>query len=174
MYTTVQEFRQGELGTADLVDRLGEDVRSCDVQFTSFGGRQQFAGPARTLRCSQDNALLKQTLSSPGDGAVLVVDGGASLHTALVGDVIAGLGVTNGWSGLVLLGAIRDSVAIAGLPLGVKALGTNPRKSRKAGQGEVDVPVGFGGVTFLPGEHVFSDGDGILVLAEAEALAESS
>lgn len=172
MYTTVQAFRQGDLGTADLVDRLGEDVRSCDLQFRSFGGRDRFAGPARTLRCFQDNALLKQTLSQPGDGAVLVVDGGGSLHTALVGDVIAGLGVTNGWSGLVLVGAIRDSAAIAELPLGVKALGTNPRKSGKTGAGELDVPVTVGNVSVQPGEWVFADPDGILVVTDAEVGAQ--
>jgi regulator of ribonuclease activity A len=102
---------------------------------------------------------------------VLVVDGGGSLASALVGDLIAGLGVDNGWSGLVVHGVVRDAVALAGLPLGIKALGTNPRKSRKAAEGEVDVVVGFGGVVFTPGEWVFSDEDGILVLSEQHAAA---
>lgn len=164
MYTKMQEnFASGLWGTADLVDEIGADVRSCDVQFRQYGGRQRFMGHVRTIRCREDNALVKRVLGEPGDGCVLVVDGGASIHTALVGDVIAGLGVDNGWAGLVLLGAVRDSVALAGLPLGVKALGTNPRKSGKTGDGEIDIALTFGGVTFSPGDLLFSDADGIVL-----------
>ena len=169
MDTRARAFRDGSVSTADLVDQLGDDVRSCDLQLRQLGGLRRFAGPARTVRCHGDNALVKQLLSTPGNGGVLVVDGGGSLHSALVGDVIAGLAVDNGWSGLVLHGVVRDAVALAALPLGVKALGTNPRKSRKAGQGEVDAVVGFGGVTVAPGEWVFSDEDGVLVLSEEQA-----
>lgn len=165
MYTKMQErFSSGEWGTADLVDEIGEDVRSCDVQFGQYGGRLRFTGAIRTIRCDEDNALVKRVLGEPGEGRVLVVDGGASVHTALVGDVIAGLGVQNGWAGLVLHGAVRDATALAALPLGIKALGTNPRKSGKTGAGEVDVPVTFGGVTFSPGDVLFSDADGIVVV----------
>ncbi len=165
MYTRTQPFADGLIGTADIVDDLGDDARSCDVQFRSFGGRPRFNGRVRTLRVHQDNALLKQQLSTPGDGAVLVVDGGASLHTALVGDVIAGLAVANGWSGLVLHGAVRDVVALGGLDVGIKALGSNPRKSDKTGAGEIDVPVTFGGVTFTPGDQLFSDEDGVVLVS---------
>ena len=153
--------------TADLVDAHETLVQSCDLQFRDFGGRARFHGRIRTVRCQQDNALLKRILSEPGEGCVLVIDGGGSLHCALVGDVIAGLGVANGWAGVVVHGAIRDSIAIGGLDLGVKALGTNPRKSTKTGAGEADVPVEFGGVTFDPGAYVYSDEDGILVSPEA-------
>jgi regulator of ribonuclease activity A len=153
--------------TADLVDAHETLVQSCDLQFRDFGGRARFHGRIRTVRCHQDNALLKRILSEPGEGCVLVIDGGGSLHCALVGDVIAGLGVANGWAGVVVHGAIRDSIAIGGLDLGVKALGTNPRKSTKTGAGEADVPVEFGGVTFDPGAYVYSDEDGILVSPEA-------
>ena len=167
-------FRDGALGTADLVDQLGDDVRSCDLQLRQLGGAPRFAGPLRTVRCRNDNALVKQVLGTPGDGRVLVVDGGGSLASALVGDLIAGLGVEQGWSGLVLHGVVRDAVALAAMPLGIKALGTNPRKSRKAAEGEVDVAVGFGGVVFVPGEWVFSDEDGILVLTEEQAQASAA
>lgn len=167
----MRAFRDGALGTADLVDQLGDDVRSCDLQLRQFGGAPRFAGPLRTVRCRNDNALVKQVLGTPSDGGVLVVDGGGSLTSALVGDLIAGRGVEQGWSGLVLHGVVRDAVALAAMPLGVKALGTNPRRSRKAAEGEVDVAVGFGGVVFVPGEWVFSDEDGILVLTEAQAQA---
>ncbi len=155
------EFR----ATADLVDEIGPDVRSCDLQFAQYGGRPQFAGPISTVRCFQDNALLKSVLSEPGDGRVLVVDGGGSLHTALVGDVIAELARVNGWSGLILHGAVRDAATLRTLDVGIKALGTNPRKSSKTGAGERDVTVGFGGVIFAPGEVAFSDEDGIVVVA---------
>ncbi|MBJ7288516.1 ribonuclease E activity regulator RraA [Williamsia sp.] len=149
--------------TADLVDEIGEDVRSCDTQFRQFGGRREFVGPVRTVRCHQDNALLKKVLGTPGDGAVLVIDGGGSLHTALVGDLIAELGRSNGWAGIIAHGAIRDSAVIATMDIGVKALGTNPRKSTKTGAGEADVDVAFGGVTFRVGDIVHSDDDGIVV-----------
>jgi regulator of ribonuclease activity A len=149
--------------TADLVDDIGPDVRSCDVQFRQFGGRTQFAGPISTVRCLQDNALLKSVLSTPGEGGVLVIDGEGSLHTALVGDVIAELARSNGWAGLVVHGAVRDAAALRELDLGIKALGTNPRKSSKTGAGERDVTVSFGGVTFVPGDIAYSDDDGIVV-----------
>ena len=153
----------GEFRTADLVDEHGDALHSCDLQFRQYGGRARFAGRVRTVSCFRDNALLKSVLSQPGAGAVLVVDGRGSLHTALVGDLIAGLGVANGWSGVVIHGAVRDAVALGGLDLGIKALGSNPRKSAKTGSGEVDVPVEFGGVRFVPGARLFSDEDGILV-----------
>lgn len=149
--------------TADLVDDIGPDVRSCDVQFRQFGGRTEFAGPISTVRCFQDNALLKSVLSEPGEGRVLVIDGDASVHAALVGDVIAELGRSNGWSGLIVHGAVRDAATLRTLDLGIKALGTNPRKSTKTGAGERDIPVTFGGVTFVPGEVAYSDDDGIVV-----------
>ncbi|POX83718.1 S-adenosylmethionine--2-demethylmenaquinone methyltransferase [Mycobacterium kansasii] len=151
--------------TADLVDDIGPDVRSCDLQFRQFGGRAEFAGPISTVRCFQDNALLKSVLSQPGAGGVLVIDGAGSLHTALVGDVIAELARSNGWAGLVVHGAVRDSVALRGIDIGIKALGTNPRKSTKTGAGERDVDVTVGGVTFVPGEVLYSDDDGIVVVA---------
>jgi regulator of ribonuclease activity A len=158
-----QDFHAGALGTADLVDEIGPDVRSCDVQLRQYGGMSRFYGRVRTIRCREDNALVREVLSSPGDEQVLVVDGAGSLHTALVGDVIAALAVENGWRGLVLRGAVRDVVALSALPIGIKALGSNPRRSGKIGAGEVDVPVSFGGVTFKPGDLLFSDEDGIIV-----------
>ena len=151
--------------TADLVDEIGEDVRSCDLQFTQYGARSSFAGHVRTVRCFQDNALLKSVLSEPGDGAVLVIDGDGSLHTALVGDLIAELGRSNGWAGIIVNGAVRDAATLRTMDIGIKALGTNPRKSSKTGAGERDVDVTFGGVTFVPGETVYSDDDGIVVTA---------
>ncbi|WP_156959944.1 ribonuclease E activity regulator RraA [Nocardia sp. BMG51109] len=152
--------------TADLADEIGPGIRSCDVQFTRFGGREAFAGRIVTIRCHQDNLLVKQTLGEAGAGRVLVVDGGGSVHTALIGDIIAGRGVDNGWAGVIVYGAVRDSAILRTLDIGLKALGTNPRKSTQTGSGERDVPVEFGGVTFVPGEMLYSDADGIVVRAE--------
>lgn len=154
------------LATADLADREGPEVRSCDVQFRDYGGAVAFEGRIRTVTCFQDNALLKKTLSEPGDGAVLVIDGAGSIHSALVGDLIAELGRSNGWSGIIVNGAIRDSAVIGGMQFGVKALGTNPRKSTKTGEGVLDEVVELGGVKFVPGEYVYADSDGVVVVSE--------
>ena len=152
--------------TADLVDRYGEALESIPVQFRSFGRRRRFAGPAVPVKCFEDNALLKSTLSTWPDasGAVLVVDGGGSLRCALVGDLIAGIAVERGWSGLVVHGCVRDSVALDQLDIGIKALGTNPRKSTKTGAGIVGEPIEIGGIRIASGQIVVSDEDGIVVL----------
>jgi len=149
--------------TADLYDERGDALDSLALQLRDIGGRVAFDGPIRTVRCHRDNALVKATLATPGDGAVLVIDGGGSLESALVGDLLAASAVANGWAGLIVHGAIRDRVAIGRLDLGLKALGTNPRKSAKEGTGELDVVVEIGGVVFRPGAHVWADADGILV-----------
>ncbi|MDN5905485.1 MAG: ribonuclease E activity regulator RraA [Micrococcaceae bacterium] len=150
--------------TCDLFDD-DESLQTLSLQLQNLGGRTRFSGPVRTIRCDRDNALLKQTLNSPGAGAVLVVDGGGSLETALMGDMIGEAAVANGWSGVVIHGCIRDRVALAGLDLGVKAMGSNPRKSSKHGTGEADVVLSFGGVDFRPGAMLHSDEDGIVVEA---------
>jgi regulator of ribonuclease activity A len=152
--------------TADLADDIGPEIRSCDTQFTQYGGRREFAGRISTVKCFQDNALLKSILGEPGNGGVLVIDGDASVHTALVGDLIAELGRSNGWSGIIINGAVRDSAVLRTLDIGIKALGTNPRKSTKTGAGERDVPLQIGGVTFTSGEYAYSDDDGVVVTAE--------
>lgn len=151
------------IATADLYDERGDELDSLALQLHDIGGHVAFDGPVRTIRCHRDNALVKELLATPGEGAVLVIDGGGSLESALVGDLIAASAVENGWAGIIVHGAIRDRVAIGELPLGVKALGSNPRKSAKDGVGEVDVPVEIAGVAFRPGAHVWADADGILV-----------
>ncbi|MDY0908270.1 ribonuclease E activity regulator RraA [Microbacterium sp. CFBP9034] len=151
------------ISTADLYDERGDELDSLSLQLQDAGGRVAFDGPIRTVRCHRDNALVKAVLATPGDGAVLVIDGGGSLESALIGDLIAASAVAQGWAGVVVNGAIRDRQAIAALPLGVKALGSNPRKSAKDGAGQVDVPVTIAGVVFTPGRHVWADADGVLV-----------
>jgi regulator of ribonuclease activity A len=151
--------------TADLVDvyRNSGRIVSCAVQFLHFGKRSRFAGPIRTIATYEDNALVKQLAGEAGGGHVLVVDGGGSLRTALVGDKIAALAAASGWTGLVLFGAVRDASALRTIDIGIKALGTNPWTSGKTGSGSIDLPVNLGGTTFAPGAWVYSDEDGLLV-----------
>ena len=153
--------------TADLFDAHGDRLRICEVQFREFGGTRRFHGPVRTIKTFEDNALIKRTLSERGQGAVLVIDGGASLRCALIGDVIAALADRNGWAGVVVYGAVRDTAALGRLGLGIKALGSNPRKSGKSGAGELDGPISFGGVDFAAGDWLYGDEDGIVVSEHA-------
>jgi len=149
--------------TADLVDHYQDQLQSCALQLKNFGGKSAFWGPCRTVTCNNDNVLARKMLEQQGDGQVLVIDGGGSLRTALMGDIIASIAQTNKWAGVVIHGVIRDTVAISAIDLGVKALGSNPMKSRKEGLGEIDKPVSFGGLNIKPGDWLYSDEDGIVV-----------
>jgi regulator of ribonuclease activity A len=150
--------------TADVLDEHGADAQSCDLQLRQFGALYDFAGSVSTVRCFEDNVLLKQRVSEPGVGRVLVVDGGGSLRCALLGDKVATTALENGWAGVVLWACVRDVAALREIPLGIKALGSSPRRSAKTGAGELDVPVAFGAVTFRPGAMAYSDDDGIAVV----------
>lgn len=153
--------------TTDLYDDNADTAGTCSTQFRDFGALRLFSGPVRTVRCRNDNQLLRTLLGEHGDGAVLVVDGDASTEVALLGDMLAARGASNGWSGLVINGAVRDSAELADIEIGIKALGVNPAKSAKTGAGEIDIPVTFGGVTFIPGSWVYCDVDGVLVSPSA-------
>jgi regulator of ribonuclease activity A len=150
--------------TADLVDRYRDRARVCSIPLRGFGGRAAFEGEISTIRCHEDNVLMKRRVAEPGHGRVLVVDGGGSLRVALAGDVVAGLACDNGWTGLVIHGCVRDVAALRELDLGIAALASTPRPSGKTGTGEVDVPVTFGDVTFRLGALVCVDDDGIVVV----------
>ena len=158
-----------EFQTTDLCDANEGRVRAVTPMFRSFGGRTRFAGPIRTLKVFEDNALVRSTLETAGNGAVLVVDAGGSMRCAMVGDQLALLGVRNNWAGVIMYGCIRDSGPIAGMDIGVFALGTHPMKSIKKGAGDADLPVTFGGVTFVPGQWLYADEDGVIV-SEAPLL----
>src|SRR3954468_6668297 len=149
--------------TADLSDEH-PDALVCGLQLRQFGGVTEFSGPIATVRCQDDNVLLRRQVEGPGNGRVLVVDGGGSLRTAVVGDLIAGIAAANGWVGLVMNAGVRDTAVLRHMPIGIKALGSVPLRSVKEGVGEVDVPVDFGGITFTPGAILTSDDDGIVVL----------
>ena len=150
---------------ADLSDAHPESA-ICAPLFRDFGGRSRFHGPIRTLKLFEDNTLLRSTLETPGEGAVLVVDGGGSLRCALVGGQLGALAVANGWAGIVVHGCVRDSEELAAQAVGIKALASHPRKSAKGLHGGlVDREVEFAGVRFVPGHWLYADADGILVSA---------
>lgn len=149
--------------TTDLSDANEGKVSLCAPMFRSYGGKTAFGGPITTLKLFEDNAFVRKALEGPGLGRVLVIDGGGSMRCALVGDQLAELGVKNGWAGIIVYGCIRDSKAISGMDIGVFALGTHPQKTVKRNTGEVDVPVSFGGVRFVPGHFVYADEDGVLL-----------
>ena len=152
--------------TADLCDTHEDGLAVVAPMFASYGGRPSFGGPISTLKIFEDNSFVRKALESAGRGRVLVIDGGASMRCALVGDQLAELAVKNGWAGIIVYGCIRDSKAIGEMDLGVFALGTHPRKTVKRNVGEVDVPVSFGSVTFQPGHYVYADEDGVVVSAQ--------
>jgi regulator of ribonuclease activity A len=159
------------LKTSDLCDAC-DDALPCALPFRGWGQRRAFAGTIRTLRVHEDIALMRDMVGQPGHGQVLVIDGGGSLARAIFGDVMAGVASRNGWAGLVIHGAIRDGVEIDAMDIGVKALGTVPKRGQRTGAGEVDVPVSFGGVTFVPGRRVVADDDGVVVLPEGISEAD--
>jgi regulator of ribonuclease activity A len=150
--------------TSDLFDEH-PGAQSCETQLRQFGGVRAFSGPIATVRCREDNVLLRARVDEAGEGRVLVVDGGGSFACALLGDNIAGIAAANGWAGLVLNACVRDVAALAELPIGIKALGTNPRPSGKTGAGEIDVTVTFGNAEFTPGALLHADDDGVIVIA---------
>jgi regulator of ribonuclease activity A len=155
--------------TTDLYDDFEDIATTCSAQFRDFGARKQFSGRIRTVQCRNDNQLFRALMDEPGDGAVAVVDGKGSTEVALIGDIIAAKASKNGWSGVVIYGAVRDVLELAKIDLGIKALGVNPAKSVKRGQGAVDVVLHFGGARFEPGHWIYCDENGVLVAPEALA-----
>lgn len=156
----------------ELCDQFPEKVRVLEPMFANFGGRETFGGQIVTIKAFEDNSKVRELVAQPGAGKVLVVDGGASMRRAMLGDMLAEKAEKNGWEGIIIYGCIRDVNAIAQLDLGVQALGSHPMKTDKRGLGDVDVAVTFAGVTFTPGEYVYADNNGILVSAEPLTLAD--
>ena len=154
--------------TADVLDEHGDRASVCAIAFRQFGGRRAFEGPISTVRCDEDNVLVRRRLSDPGERRRprrrrrWLPSGGPRRRDR------RGLARDNGWAGLVINGCVRDVAALRELDLGIKAIGSTPRASGKEGLGEIDVPVTFGGVTFHPGDMLFSDDDGVVVLDRAE------
>ena len=161
----VNGFASCDLCDAHKGDSSG-DLRVLPPVFRDFGGVKKFCGPVVTVKCFEDNTLVREIFNEPGQGKVLVIDGGGSLRCALVGDQLAILAHKNGWEGVVVYGCIRDSGDINGIDIGVRALNTHPQKTVKKGIGDRNLPLMFGGVTFHPGEFIYVDEDGILVSAK--------
>ncbi|MEG1451639.1 ribonuclease E activity regulator RraA [Brevundimonas sp.] len=152
-----------DFATADLCDAHTDIVRVCQTVFRSFGRRKAFSGPIRTLSVLDDNALVRSTLEGPGRGRVLVVNGGTSLKRALVGDNLAKLAIDNGWAGIVVNAAIRDTAVIDTMDIGIKAIGTCPLRADREALGEIDIPTSFGGIIFRPDDWLYADADGVIV-----------
>lgn len=150
--------------TPDLCDTHPE-VQVAEPLFRGYGGRVAFHGAIATVRCHEDNSRVRELAGTPGQGRVMVVDGGGSLRRALLGDQIAATAARNGWAGFLIHGAVRDVEVLAQLDLGVQALAAHPMKTEKRGLGEVDVPVRFAGVDFHPGHWLYADGNGVIVSA---------
>ncbi|MGQ5523519.1 ribonuclease E activity regulator RraA [Chitinimonas sp. PSY-7] len=157
------------LMTTDLSDEYGDQVQVVDPLFRHFGQHARFAGPIATLKVFEDNSLVRSTLETPGNGRVLVVDGGGSLRCALVGGQLGELAVKNNWVGIVVFGCVRDSVELHAQAVGIRALALHPRKSVKKGEGSSNVPVQFAGVRFLPGYWLYADEDGMVVSSQSLA-----
>ena len=153
--------------TTDICDEHGNEIQVADpIGFKHFGGRKSFFGKIETVKCYEDNSLLRAAIEKNGKGKALVVDGGGSLRCALLGDNLAALAQNNEWNGILINGAIRDSEAVSALEIGIVALGTNPRKSTKNNQGSSNVELHFAGVDFIPGQFIYVDADGIVTSAE--------
>lgn len=155
-----------EILTPDLCDAHPE-IQVVEPMFGNFGGRESFGGEIVTVKCFEDNSVVKEQVGKPGNGKVMVVDGGGSTRAALLGDMLAEKAAENGWEGLVIYGCIRDVDAIGETDLGVQALATHPRKTEKRGLGDLNVPVTFGGVTFKPGHYIYADNNGVVVSEKA-------
>ena len=151
------------MNTCDLCDGFEGQVRVLELPLADFGGRIAFSGIVSTIKALEDNSRVREAVAEPGHGRVLVIDGGGSLRRSMLGDMLAEKAVANGWSGVLVHGAIRDSAAIGRLALGVKALAACPVKTEKRGQGELDVVLSFAGVSIAPGDYVYADLNGVLV-----------
>ncbi|KIQ29028.1 MULTISPECIES: ribonuclease E activity regulator RraA [Pseudomonas] len=149
--------------TPDLCDAYPDLIQVVEPMFSNFGGRDSFGGQIVTLKCFEDNSLVKEQIALDGKGKVLVVDGGGSLRCAMLGDMVAEQASKNGWEGLLIYGCVRDVDMLAQTDLGVQALASHPKKSEKRGIGELNVPVTFGGVTFKPGDYLYADNNGVII-----------
>jgi len=149
--------------TPDICDDYLDHLQVLEPLFTEFGGKEKFSGEIVTIKCFEDNSVVKQTLATTGHGKVLVVDGGGSLRCALLGDLLGAMAVENGWQGVLVYGCVRDVEILKGMDLGVRALKSYPLKSNKRGEGQLNVMLRFASVSFQPGQYLYADENGIVV-----------
>jgi regulator of ribonuclease activity A len=153
----------------DICDDFPGDISVLEPLFSDFGKRRRFCGEVVTIKCFEDNSLVRDLVRTDGKGRVIVVDGGASLRHALLGDLLAAKAAENGWSGLLINGCVRDVEILEGIDLGIKALNCHPLKTEKRGEGQLNIPVRFAGVRFSPGSFLYADANGIVVADRALA-----
>ncbi len=149
--------------TPDLCDDFAEHVIVADPLFHSYGANARFSGEISTIKCFEDNSLVREAVAENGAGRVLVIDGGGSMRRALLGDMLAEKAVANDWQGVVIYGCLRDVDQINAMNLGVKALGTHPMKTDKRGEGQRNLPLQFAGIRWQPGDYLYADNNGIIV-----------
>jgi len=149
--------------TPDICDEFLSELQVLTPLFTNYGGKEKFCGEVVTVKCFEDNSFVKKTLGNDGSGQVLVVDGGASLSCALLGDMLAAMAQNNGWQGVVVNGCVRDVEILKTIDIGVRALNCYPLKSEKRNQGQHNVPVSFAGANIKPGQFLYADENGIIV-----------
>ncbi len=147
----------------DLCDEYSETVQVLEPIFSNYGGRERFSGPIVTVKCFEDNSLVKALVDTPGDGRVIVVDGGGSMRRACLGDMLADKASKNGWSGFLIYGCIRDVDEISSIGIGIQALGVHPMKTEKKGAGEQQITVAFAGVSIQPNEYLYADNNGVII-----------
>jgi regulator of ribonuclease activity A len=164
MTDTTPDFATCDLGDANK-NSTDDSFRVLPPVFHSYGGREKFAGEVVTVKCFEDNSFVKTTLDTPGNGRVLVVDGGGSLRRALVGGNVGAAAAKNGWAGVVVNGCVRDKAELAGCDIGIRALGLMPWPTEKRNEGQREVPVQVQGVRVRPGDWLYADEDGIVVMA---------
>ncbi len=156
-----------EYNTSELCDLYFDQVDVLEPMMSTYGGRHSFGGQITTIKCFEDNGLIRQLLEQEGNGRVLLVDGGGSLRRALIDGEIASLAAENGWEGMVIYGAVRDVDLLDELDIGIQALVSIPVGADGECIGNIDVPVNFGGVTFLPEDHLYADNTGVIISADA-------
>ena len=152
--------------TSDISDEKYPNVQYLRPGFQTFGKKIRFSGRIVTIKCFEDNSFVEETLNENGKGCVLVVDAGASINCAMIGDKRATDAINNKWEGIIINGLIRDSAEINSMNIGIRALGTSPKKSEKKGVGKRDLNISFSNVKFIPGHHLYADEDGVIVLED--------
>lgn len=172
---------QSTVSTCDLCDAHKnappEQFRVLPPVFHDYGARRVFSGPVQTVKCFEDNTLVKAAVDACGTvetahgrvGKVLVVDGAGSLRRALLGGNLGAAALRNGWAGVVIDGCVRDVAELAVLDVGIRALAAMPLPTEKKNQGLQDVPVQIQGIWINPGDWLYADADGMVVSAHALA-----
>jgi regulator of ribonuclease activity A len=147
----------------DICDEFPDEVQVLDPLFSDFGKKRRFSGEIVTIKCFEDNSLVRDLVGTPGNGRVIVVDGGGSLRHALLGDLLAEKAAVNGWQGLLINGCVRDVEILETIDLGIRALNCHPVKTEKRGEGQLNTAVSFAGVHFRPGYYLYADANGVVV-----------